>query len=173
MRLNKLTELIEEDKKASEDLVGSKRMSTSTSNVKKFTDTLVTQSWLMQKLLVKKNGSTKKNIFKDQIAKKFDKLFNRNQTNRDEGKPLRMRTGPKLYLHKPHVIQTRNEFMLYKYDVKEKKYTRHNTSNSKSTMYHFPSFCDLLNGSIFVSGGLKKADDTDPVGNAFTIKGYQ
>ena len=45
--------------------------------------------------------------------------------------------------------------------------------NLNNIQYLFPSFWDLLNGSIFISGGLTEADDIDPVGNAYSIEGYQ
>lgn len=63
--------------------------------------------------------------------------------------------------------------MLYKYDLKELKYTRHDISKLKKTHYLSPSSCDLLNGTIFITGGLANAEDTDPVGNSYTMEGYQ
>jgi hypothetical protein len=94
--------------KASEQLVKNKGMTTS-SSVKKFTDTLVSQSSLMQRLLTKKGGLKRKNMFKEQIQNKFDKLFNYNSKSEKDInlKPLRLKHGPKLYLSKPHVIQTK------------------------------------------------------------------
>ena len=63
--------------------------------------------------------------------------------------------------------------MIYKYDVRAKKYTMHDISKKKISKYLFPSFWDLLNGTIFASGGITEEGGVDPVGNAYVIEGYQ
>ncbi|CAI2371494.1 unnamed protein product [Moneuplotes crassus] len=164
-------ELIETENKKKEDMY-QKPFGANSKKVKQFTDTLVSQSSLMQKLLNKKTNKKKKNSLRSQLAKKFDKLFNYNE-KRPPIKPLKSKKGPKLYLHKQHVILAKNETMLYKYDVRDKKYTMHDTAAKTASKYSFPSFCDLLNGTIFVTGGIPEEEGADPVGNSYMVEGYQ
>lgn len=110
METKQISDLINEDKKAFEDLVPVKNQSSSSSKtIKNFTDTLVSQSALMQKLLSKKSKAKEKNMFRDQIAKKFDKLFNYGSATNKESKikQYKHRHGPKLYMNKPHVVQAK------------------------------------------------------------------
>ena len=106
---------------------------TSSTKIKHFTDTLVSQSSLMQKLLSKKGNSKGSNIFRNQLAKKFDKLFHYDEKkeNSHKTKTYKLRYGPKLYVNKPHIVQNKNEYMIYKYDLEEKTYTQHDTSQLK------------------------------------------
>ena len=171
-----IADLIDIEERKKEGLFKNKstKPKSSSKKIEQFTNTLVSQSALMRKLLSKKPNSKKNNAIRNQLAKKFDKLFKYNKTQeRAAIKPLRIKKGPKLYLNKPYVVQTKNQNMLYKYDLRDKKYTMHDTSKKKANQHVFPSFWDLLNGSVFLSGGLDKAEDIDPVGKAYIIEGYQ
>lgn len=69
--------------------------------------------------------------------------------------------------------------MVYKYDVDLKQYIKFNTSNYKMDEVMFPSYCDLSNGTIFISGGINKQTQNDqnqiidPIGTSYVIEGYQ
>ena len=126
--------MIAEDQKVSEELIKKKMSSTtSTGKIKQFTDTLVSQSSLMQKLLNRKGKSKGNNTFRNQLAKKFDKLFNYDEKKEKNQKikSYKLRHGPKLYVNKPHIVQNKNEYMIYKYDIEDKSYTQHDTSQLK------------------------------------------
>lgn len=98
--------MINEEKKATDEILDSHLAKTTTSKIRHFTDSLVSQSSLMKKLLEKKASSKGKNTFRDQLSQKFDKLFNMSQnTERAVIIPkLRQRHGPRLYIHKPQVV---------------------------------------------------------------------
>lgn len=98
--------MINEEKKATDEMLDSHLAKTTSSKIRHFTDSIVSQSSLMKKLLEKKASSRSKNAFRDQLAQKFDKLFNMGlNTERVATIPkLRLRHGPKLFIHKPHIV---------------------------------------------------------------------
>ena len=76
--------------------------------------------------------------------------------------------GPTLYDHKPNVMHFLNEHLVFRYDLTWKQFSMFDLWDSLH--YLFPAFCDLLNGSVFFSGGISKANNTEPVANSFMME---